>query len=90
VASDSSDNGEQSDSDGQGPASHGPRECMACRGSGKVISNLGGAPSELACPWCGGTGARDPGVDAQAHWAPREGGADAGAEAGPPEPEPAA
>ena len=41
---------------------------MACRGSGQVISNLGGAPSSVACPWCEGTGTRKPGVDAQARW----------------------
>jgi len=41
---------------------------MACRGSGKVISNLGGTPSTLACPWCGGAGMRVPGIDAQARW----------------------
>jgi len=46
--------------------SHGPRECMACRGSGQVISNLGGTAKRIACPWCGGTGLRKPGVDAQA------------------------
>jgi hypothetical protein len=39
---------------------------MACRGSGQVISNLGGTPSTLACPWCGGAGTRVPGIDAQA------------------------
>jgi hypothetical protein len=91
VASDSSDNGapspegERNDSGAQEPGSHGPRECMACRGSGQVISNLGGTPSKLQCPWCGGSGVRDAGADAQARWAERE-----GAEAGPPEPEPAA
>jgi hypothetical protein len=41
---------------------------MACRGSGQVISNLGGTPSTLDCPWCGGSGTRVPGVDAQARW----------------------
>jgi hypothetical protein len=60
---------------------------MACRGSGRVISNLGGTPSDVACPWCDGTGTRTPGIDAQARW--REDGAgdegatqSAGAEAG--------
>jgi len=47
---------------------HQPRECMPCRGSGKVISNLGGTPSEVACPWCDGSGMRVPGIDAQARW----------------------
>jgi hypothetical protein len=41
---------------------------MACRGTGRVISNLGGTPKELTCPWCGGGGVRVPGVDAQAAW----------------------
>jgi hypothetical protein len=41
---------------------------MACRGSGRVISNLGGTPSTLDCPWCAGAGTRVPGIDAQAHW----------------------
>jgi hypothetical protein len=44
---------------------------MACRGGGRVISNLGGTPKEVACPWCEGTGVRVPGIDAQARW-PRE------------------
>jgi DnaJ-class molecular chaperone len=79
VARDSGENGE---SEGQGAASHEPRECMACRGTGQVISNLGGSPSKLTCPWCEGQGARLPGVDAQARWA-AEGAASR-------EPEPAA
>jgi hypothetical protein len=41
---------------------------MACRGSGKVISNLGGTPKEVACPWCQGSGRRIPGIDAQEPW----------------------
>ena len=39
--------------------------CHPCRGTGKVISGLGGEQSTLACPWCGGTGVRQPGIDAQ-------------------------
>jgi hypothetical protein len=31
-----------------------------------VISNLGGTPQEVACPWCEGTGRYTPGHDAQA------------------------
>jgi DnaJ-class molecular chaperone len=54
-----------------------PSPCSPCRGTGRVISNLGGSPSELACPWCEGTGTRPPGHDAQAHW--RAGEAPAGA-----------
>jgi hypothetical protein len=41
---------------------------MPCRGSGKVISNLGGTPSTVTCPWCEGGGVRLPGIDAQARW----------------------
>jgi hypothetical protein len=41
---------------------------MPCRGSGKVISNLGGSPSPVTCPWCEGGGVRLPGSDAQAKW----------------------
>jgi hypothetical protein len=41
---------------------------MACRGSGQVISNLGGTPSTLACPWCAGGGVRVADIDAQARW----------------------
>jgi hypothetical protein len=56
-----------------GAASHEPRECMPCRGTGQVISNLGGTPSSVTCPWCSGTGSRQAGIDAQAHWREREG-----------------
>ena len=45
-----------------------PQPCPPCRGTGIVISNLGGTPSELPCPWCDGTGVLNPGADAQAHW----------------------
>jgi hypothetical protein len=48
---------------------------MPCRGSGKVISNLGGTPSTVTCPWCEGGGVRLPGIDAQARWSDREGAA---------------
>jgi hypothetical protein len=41
---------------------------MACRGTGRVISNLGGTPSSVTCPWCDGGGVRIPGIDAQARW----------------------
>lgn len=40
--------------------------CTACRGTGRVISNLGGSPSEAECPWCEGTGRFLPEHDAQA------------------------
>ncbi len=48
------------------------RECMACRGTGRVISNLGGTSSTIECPWCGGTGVRSPEIDAQARWPANE------------------
>ncbi len=40
--------------------------CTACRGTGRVVSNLGGSPSEVQCPWCEGTGRFIPEHDAQA------------------------
>ena len=43
-----------------------PGRCHACRATGKVISNLGGTPHEVTCPWCDGTGRFEPGHDAQA------------------------
>ena len=43
-----------------------PIPCSPCRGTGQVISNLGGSPSTLACPWCEGTGLLIPDHDAQA------------------------
>jgi hypothetical protein len=49
-------------------AAHGPRECMPCRGTGKLISGLGGKPSSITCPWCDGGGERLTDVDAQAKW----------------------
>jgi DnaJ-class molecular chaperone len=47
-------------------------ECFPCRGSGTVISSLGGERREVTCPWCEGTGRTIPGHDAQA--SRREGG----------------
>jgi hypothetical protein len=41
---------------------------MPCRGTGKLISNLGGTASTVTCPWCQGSGTRVPGIDAQAKW----------------------
>jgi DnaJ-class molecular chaperone len=52
-----------------------PTECLACRGSGTLISGLGGEPHNVRCPWCEGTGTRIPGIDAQAHPAERSGAA---------------
>jgi DnaJ-class molecular chaperone len=44
---------------------NGPAECSACRGTGKLISGLGGEPHRVRCPWCDGTGRFDPAHDAQ-------------------------
>lgn len=69
MASDDQDGG------GEAEATHGPLECMPCRGTGKVISNLGGKASKITCPWCEGDGTRKPEIDAQSHWSSGEGGA---------------
>ncbi|HEX4035306.1 MAG TPA: hypothetical protein VHX66_12765 [Solirubrobacteraceae bacterium] len=45
-----------------------PQPCSACRGVGTVVSNLGGEPHELPCPWCDGRGLYLRDHDAQAHW----------------------
>jgi hypothetical protein len=47
---------------------------MPCRGTGKVISNLGGEPSDVTCPWCDGGGVRVAGSDAQSKWLADEAG----------------
>jgi DnaJ-class molecular chaperone len=39
--------------------------CTPCRGTGKLISNLGGSAHEVSCPWCGGSGKFAPGRNAQ-------------------------
>jgi hypothetical protein len=41
---------------------------MPCRGSGQLISQLGGFSSTVQCPWCEGGGVRLSSIDAQAHW----------------------
>ena len=48
------------------PQAAEPLPCSPCRGTGKVISNLGGSPSTITCPWCEGGGVDIPGHDAQA------------------------
>jgi len=40
-------------------------QCRPCRGTGTVISNLGGTPRTVTCPWCGGSG-EFPGPEADA------------------------
>jgi DnaJ-class molecular chaperone len=72
------------DGEDQAEAAHEPRECMACRGTGQVISHLGGTTSSVSCPWCGGGGLRLAGVDAQARWREGEGQGPEAEE--PPEP----
>jgi DnaJ-class molecular chaperone len=62
MANETSDDGDRTED------AHQPRECMPCRGSGKVISNLGGEPSTVECPWCKGGGVRSAGTDAQGGW----------------------
>jgi DnaJ-class molecular chaperone len=39
--------------------------CHPCRGTGRVISNLGGERREVTCPWCEGSGEFKPEHDAQ-------------------------
>jgi DnaJ-class molecular chaperone len=45
---------------------HDPSTCTACRGTGEVVSGLGGTPHRVRCPWCDGTGRFIPEHDAQA------------------------
>jgi DnaJ-class molecular chaperone len=40
--------------------------CPPCRGTGRLISTLGGSPHEVDCPWCEGSGHFRAGHDAQA------------------------
>jgi DnaJ-class molecular chaperone len=43
-----------------------PLPCAPCRGTGTVISNLGGTAQQVTCPWCEGGGVQIPAHDAQA------------------------
>jgi hypothetical protein len=54
--------------DKDGEATGGRQPCSPCRGSGKVISNLGGKREEITCPWCDGGGTRLPEHNAQARF----------------------
>jgi DnaJ-class molecular chaperone len=53
------------------PDAYDPTRCSPCRGTGQVVSKLGGDEHRVTCPWCGGSGVRDPARDAQAHPAER-------------------
>jgi hypothetical protein len=53
-------------------ADFGGEACMPCRGTGRLISGLGGTPHEVVCPWCRGTGKRIAGIDAQESPAERQ------------------
>jgi DnaJ-class molecular chaperone len=48
------------------PADETQRPCPPCRGTGRIVSRLGGSASTVTCPWCEGTGRVIPGHDAQA------------------------
>jgi hypothetical protein len=63
---------------------------MPCRGTGTLSSGLGGGPHPVSCPWCGGTGRRIPGIDAQEHPAERPGPAENSEPAAAPADAPAA
>ena len=63
------------------PQPYDSERCPPCRGSGVVLSNRGGTQHEVQCPWCGGTGRRQPGRNAQ-EFAPS-----AGEAADPPAPD---
>ena len=58
-----------------------PVPCSPCRGTGSVISNLGGTQRPVTCPWCDGTGRIPPGHDAQARWREGAGGPGGGDDA---------
>jgi DnaJ-class molecular chaperone len=42
------------------------RACPPCRGTGRIVSRLGGSAKTITCPWCEGSGLVIPGHDAQA------------------------
>jgi DnaJ-class molecular chaperone len=51
--------------DEETPEAAEPVPCTVCRGTGTLISNLGGSPSNVPCAWCEGTGTFLPDHDAQ-------------------------
>ena len=60
---------DQSQDSAQEPAGASRTPCSPCRGTGTVVSMLGGQRSELKCPWCQGTGVQAPVQDPQTRWA---------------------
>jgi len=46
----------------------GDQQCPPCRGTGAVISALGGETTSVRCPWCEGSAVLLAGHDAQAGW----------------------
>jgi DnaJ-class molecular chaperone len=52
--------------DEETPEAVEPVPCTVCRGTGTLISNLGGSPSNVDCAWCEGTGVYLADHDAQA------------------------
>jgi hypothetical protein len=63
------------------PSPAEPPPCAPCRGTGRLVSRLGGTAHEVVCPWCAGTGRFIPGRDAQDEPAEAQ---DAGGGAGEP------
>jgi len=56
------------DEEAQQAQQRSERACMACRGTGSVVSHLGGEVKTVTCPWCAGAGVRGAISDAQAKW----------------------
>ncbi len=56
---------EDGEQDAPAEESREPKVCMACHGTGKVISSLDGHARKVTCPWCRGGGERLVGEDAQ-------------------------
>lgn len=47
------------------PDEQAPLPCAPCRGTGRIVSRLGGSAATVTCPWCEGTGHVIAGHDAQ-------------------------
>lgn len=61
----SSSAGDDGEADAPAEETREPKACMACHGTGKVISNLDARARKVTCPWCRGSGERLVGEDAQ-------------------------